>query len=101
MVETVNVTAKERVLLERCQGFLSKVEAMQHEDAHNTTMSDTSHKQLDFTTTVGKTDYLQQLFSPRTDLLTRCLFLKSFLNQEYGEICRFYYHHLAISSCVL
>jgi len=29
MVETVNVTAKERVLLERCQGFLSKVEAMQ------------------------------------------------------------------------
>ena len=29
MVETVNVTAKEKVLLERCQGFLSRVAAMQ------------------------------------------------------------------------
>ena len=29
MVEAVNVTAKEKVLLERCQGFLSRVAAMQ------------------------------------------------------------------------
>lgn len=29
MVETVNITAKEKVLLERCQGFLSRVAAMQ------------------------------------------------------------------------
>lgn len=29
MVETVNVTAKEKVLLERCQGCLSRVAAMQ------------------------------------------------------------------------
>ncbi|CAH8283253.1 unnamed protein product [Eruca vesicaria subsp. sativa] len=29
MVETVNVTAKEKVMLERCQGFLSRVAAMQ------------------------------------------------------------------------
>ncbi|KAL1219056.1 QWRF motif-containing protein 2 [Cardamine amara subsp. amara] len=32
MVETVNITAKEKVLLERCQGFLSKVAAMQVTD---------------------------------------------------------------------
>ncbi|CAN6968784.1 unnamed protein product [Brassica oleracea var. botrytis] len=32
MVETVNVTAKEKVLLERCQGFLSRVAAMQVTD---------------------------------------------------------------------
>lgn len=29
MVETVNTTTKEKVLLERCQGFLSRVAAMQ------------------------------------------------------------------------
>ncbi|KFK35970.1 hypothetical protein AALP_AA4G061500 [Arabis alpina] len=29
MVETVNITAKEKVFLERCQGFLSRVAAMQ------------------------------------------------------------------------
>ncbi|KAJ0228675.1 hypothetical protein HA466_0322940 [Hirschfeldia incana] len=32
MVEAVNVTAKEKVLLERCQGFLSRVAAMQVTD---------------------------------------------------------------------
>ncbi|KAJ4881924.1 QWRF motif-containing protein 2 [Raphanus sativus] len=32
MVETVNVTAKEKVLLERCQGLLSRVAAMQVTD---------------------------------------------------------------------
>uniref|UniRef100_A0A1J3EAK5 QWRF motif-containing protein 2 n=1 Tax=Noccaea caerulescens TaxID=107243 RepID=A0A1J3EAK5_NOCCA len=32
MVETVNTTAKEKVLLERCQGFLSRVAAMQVTD---------------------------------------------------------------------
>ncbi|CAN8288416.1 unnamed protein product [Cochlearia groenlandica] len=32
MVETVNITAKEKVLLERCQGFLSRVAAMQVTD---------------------------------------------------------------------
>jgi hypothetical protein len=32
MVETVNVTAKEKVLLERCQGCLSRVAAMQVTD---------------------------------------------------------------------
>ncbi|CAH8346753.1 unnamed protein product [Eruca vesicaria subsp. sativa] len=70
MAEMVNITAEEKVLLERCQGFLSIAAAMQHEDAHNTTKPET-----DFTTV--ETDEFMTTLTPLDNMISNHAYIST------------------------